>query len=170
MAANTLLVVLSVLLLTTVGVLVWGGGRIIYSIARYYLRERISKREFQHPVYGLLTREQGCWSGSARIGNRMVPFGLDGDAAEPDPILIERLDSIIRQFSELERQAVAFLQAKVAELAKVELELYRIEISEGSQQDDVVLEFVIAGDDSRSWQVWRVEFEAGKPSSFGFDD
>ena len=55
-------------------------------------------------------------------------------------------------------------------MAKVKLELYQIEISNGTQRDDFVLGFVVSGDDSMSWQVWRVEFEAGKPSSFGFDD
>lgn len=170
MAGNTLLVVLSLLLITAVGVLVWGGGRIIYSIVRYYLGKRTPKIELQHPVYGLLIGEQGCWSGSACSGKQVIPFSLDGDAAGPNPVLVERLDSVIRRLGEVEGQAVDFLRSEVADLAKAALELYRIEISEGTQRDDFVLEFVVSGDDSRSWQVWRVEFEAGKPSSFGFDD
>jgi hypothetical protein len=170
MAESALLVVLALLLITAVGVLLWGGGRIVYSIVRYYLRERTPKLEFQHPVYGLLIGEEGIWSGSARIGNQVVPFALDGDAAVPKPSLIAQLDSIISRLSELEGQAVDFLRSKVADLAKVELELYQIVVSQGTRQNNFVLEFVVAGDDSRGWQVWRVEFEAGKPTSFGFDD
>jgi len=170
MAGDTLIVVLALLLMTAVGVLVWGGGRIVYSIVRYHLRERTPKIEFRHPVYGLLIGDQGCWSGSARIGNRVVPFVLEDDAAAPNSGLIERLDSIICRMSELEGQGGDFLRSKEADLAKVKLELYQIEISNGTPPDEFVLEFVVAGDDSREWQVWRVEFEAGQPRSFGFDD
>jgi hypothetical protein len=70
----------------------------------------------------------------------------------------------------VEGHAIDFLRSEVADLAKTALELYRIEISNGTQRDEFVLEFIVSGDDSRSWQVWRVEFEAGKPRSFGFDD
>ena len=170
MAGSALLVVLASLLLTAVGLLAWGVGRMMVSVVRFYWSERTSKIAFQHPVYGILIGERGYWSGSARSGKRMVPFGLDGDGAVPNPGLIERLDSIIRRLGEVEGQAVDFLRSEVADLAKAALELYRIEISNDTQRDDFVLEFVVSGDDSRSWQVWRVEFESGKPRSFGVDD
>ncbi len=166
-AGNTLIVVLAAALAVTVGVLLFGVGRIVYGMAHYYLRERQSIREVRHPTYGLLTSDGGLWSGMARSDGREVRFTVGGTHSAPDDALLRRVGIIISSFAEVERRATHYLRAQEAEVSKAAFEVYGLDVTEENHPDDFTLEFVADGDDSR---VWRVEFEAGQPKRTGFDD
>ena len=145
----------------------FGVGRIAYGIAHYYLRERQPTREARHPTYGLLTGEDGLWTGIAHPNGREVRFTVGGTDTAPDDELLRQVDGIIGRFAEVERQAVEHLREHEAEVGKATLEVYGLDVAESSHPDDFTLEFVADADDSR---VWRVEFEAGQPKRTGFDD
>lgn len=166
MAGDTLIVLLAAALVLAVGILLFGVGRIVYGIAHYYLRERQTTRDVQHPVYGLLTGEGGIWSGTARTNGREVRFTIVGSDSAPDDHLLRRVGGIIGRFQDVERQAAEHLRAQEAEIGKTALEVYGLEVTEGTRPDDFTLEFVADGDS----RVWRVEFEAGQPKQTGFDD
>ena len=167
MAANALIIVLAAALVFAVGILLFGVGRIVYGIAHYYLREGQPIREVQHPTFGLLRGEGGIWSGTTRANGREVHFAVAGSNSAPDEQLLRRLGGIIDRFPDVERQAAEHLCRQEAEIAKAALEVYGLDITEGTRPDDFTLEFLADGDDSR---VWRVEFEAGQPKRTGFDD
>ncbi|HAV63804.1 MAG TPA: hypothetical protein DCY13_15745 [Verrucomicrobiales bacterium] len=139
----------------------------IFGIAHYYLRERRPTREMYHPTYGLLKGECGIWSGTARINGREVHFTVAGSDSAPDEQSLGRVGGIIGRFSDVERQAAEHLRKREVEIGKAALEIYGMDVTEGTRPDDFTLEFLVHGDDSR---VWRVEFQAGQPKRTGFDD
>ncbi len=167
MAGNTLIIVLAAALVLAVGILLIGVGRIVYGIAHYYLRERKPTHEVQHPTYGLLTGEGGIWSGTARADGREIHFTVVGSDSRPDDHLLRRVGGILGRFPEVERQAAEHLREHEAEIGKAALEVYGLDVTEGTRPDDFTLGFLADGDDSR---VWRVEFQAGQPKQTGFDD
>lgn len=166
-AGNTLIIVLGAALVVAVGILLFGIARIAYGIAHYYLRERHSIREVRHPMYGLLTGEDGLWTGIARTNGREVRFTVGGTDTTPDDELLRQVDGIIDRFADVERRAVEHLREHEEEVGKATLEVYGVDVVDNSHVDDFTLEFVADADDSR---VWRVEFEEGQPKRTGFDD
>jgi hypothetical protein len=166
-AGNTFIIVLAAALVLAVGILLFGVGRIVYGIAHYYLRERQPIREVQHLTFGLLTGEGGIWSGTARTNGREVHFTVAGSDSAPDEQLLRRLGDIVGRFPDVERQAAEHLRKQQAEIRNAALEVYGVDVTEGTRPDDFTLEFLADGDDSR---VWRVEFQAGQPKQTGFDD
>jgi hypothetical protein len=166
-AGNTLIIILAAALVLAVGVLLFGVGRIVYGIAHYYLRERQPTHKVQHPAYGLLTGEGEIWSGTAQTNGREVHFTVAGTDSAPDDQLLQRVGGIIGRFSEVERQAAEHLRKQEAEIGKAALEVYGLDVTEGTRPDDFTVEFLADGDESH---VWRVEFQAGQPKQTGFDD
>lgn len=167
MAGNALIIVLAAALVLAVGILLFGVGRIVYGIAHYYLRERQPIGEVRHPTFGLLTGEGGIWSGTTPTNGREVHFTVAGSDSAPNEQSLRRLSAIFGRFPDVERQAAEHLRKQEAEIGKAALEVYGLDVTEGTRPDDFTLEFLADGDDSR---VWRVEFQAGQPKQTGFDD
>lgn len=170
MHANAIIIVLSIVLLTAVGVLLFGIGKFIYGIAHYYLRERKPIHKIQHPHLGLLTSDESddtLWTGQARIDGRDIPFLLGGSATAPDERLVAMLRSITARLGDLERQAIEFLRSRESETRDATLDLYVLDVSDERHPEDFTFQFVDSADDSR---VWRVEFAGGEPTHTGFDD
>ena len=170
MTAKVLLIVLSLLLLAAVGVLVFQVGRLVYGIARYYLRERKPIRKIQHPQLGLLTSDETdetLWTGQTGTEGCKIPFLLGGSADGPDQRLVSQLQSILGRFTDLESQAIEFLHSRESEIRGAQLNLYLLELSNKQRPKDFTFEFVDSANDSR---IRRVEFVDGKPWRAEFDD
>ena len=151
--------------MAAVGVLVFGLAKFVYGILHYYFRERQPIREFRHPAYGLLTGEGDLWSGTAQAEGRQVRFTVSGTEAAPKDSEMQRLAAVIGKFSEIHVEAINFLRAKEPDLANAVFEVYELEID--ACPDCFTISFVADKDDSR---IWGVVYEAGKPTSTGFDD
>ena len=167
MAGHALIIVLAAALVLAVGVLLFGVGRMAFGIGRYYLRERHASREVEHPTFRLLTGEGGIWSGTTRIDGREIHFAVPGSDSAPDEQLLRRVVEIVGRFADVERRGAGQLRKQEAETRNAPLEVYGLEVTDGTGPDDFTLEFLADGDDS--W-VWRVAFQGGEPRLTGFDD
>ena len=166
-----IIIVLSAVLLAAVVVLVFGVGRIVYGIARYYLRERKPIRKIRHPQLGLLTTDEtddSLWTGQVQHEGRDICFLLGGSTAAPDERLAAKLQGIIARFGDLEPRAIEFLRSREPEIRKAKLDFYTLDVSDGRRPEDFTFEFLDAADDYSG--VWRVEFVGGEPKHTGFDD
>jgi hypothetical protein len=166
-AGISLLIVISIALLVAVAVLVFGVGRIVFGIARYYFHERKPERQFQHPEFGVFTSNSDLWSCELHRDGRELRLLVGGTESAPSERLLVQAQSILGRFAKVEQQAAEFLRIKEEELRTATLDFYCLEITDKQRPDDFTFEFVDPRDDSRAW---RVEFVAGEPRHTGFDD
>ncbi len=167
MHEKAFIVGLSVLLLLTVGVLVYGLAPLVYELLRQCLRKRRPPRTIQHPRWGTLISEYDIWSGMVRQGGRDIPFLIGGPGDAPDPRLLEQLEKLLGRFEELERRALAFLREREPDLGDVRFKFYGLNLTDEHRPEDFTFEFLAHGDDSF---VWRVDFVSGEPKYTGMDD
>jgi hypothetical protein len=141
----------------------------IHGIAHYYLRERKPIRKILHPQLGWLTSaetDSELWSGEAVVAGRKVPFLICGSVTAPDEQRVGQLQSILKRFEQLERQAAEFLRGKEPELRDARFDLNLLDVTAGKPAGEFICEFVESADDAL---VWRVEFVDGEPKRIGCD-
>jgi hypothetical protein len=167
MVTYVLLILLALLLLLAVGYVLYILGQIVVAILSESFGKKKPGREFQHLALGTIVHEDGLWNGSAHRKGRDIPFLVAGTDTEPDPRLLDRLQSILGRFTDVEQRALSFLRSQESETRNMALDFYMLDVADKNYPDDFTLEFVGEADGDR---VWRVEFEAGQPKSTGFDD
>jgi len=167
MLTYVLLILLALLLLLAVGYVLYVVVGTVVGILRESFGKKTPRREFRHPALGTIVHEDGLWNGSAHRSGRDIPFLVAGGDAQPDARLLDRLQTILSRFSEVEQQALAFLRDQEPEARNMPLDFYMLDVADERSPDDFTLEFVNDADGDR---VWRVEFQAGQPKNAGFDD
>ncbi len=140
----------------------------LFAILQYQFQKKKPAREVIHPVYGLLTGEGTTWSGKVDAEGQKFFFSLDGTELEPGHACLARLVCILQDLDKLEKTALDYLRANEAELARAPLRIYSVPLTGADASDLFRLEFTVAPGNAEL--VWRVEFDAGRPVSRGFDD
>lgn len=129
------------------------------------LFEKKPPAEFQHAELGSLVCDEGLWSGSAQRDGRHIPFVVAGTEAAPDPVLLDRLLSILTRFREFETCARHFLCPPGVPVKPEDFTFQSVDLL--TRPDCCTFEFALEGD---AGAIWRVEFENEQPKYTGRDD
>ena len=167
MQDQTVIIVMLVLLLLMLGLVVWSVARVAYAILCDRRRQQRQQGRFQHPTLGVFTSDDGLWTCESQQPGGDLRLVVAGDAAAPGEALLARAQVLLSRFPELERQALAFLRQREAELRGAKLDFYQLLLDDEQHPDHFTLEFLDPRDDSR---VWRVGFVKNEPTDTGFDD
>jgi hypothetical protein len=125
--------------------------------------------EIQHPHLGLVSGEDGLWTGRVQQDGRDIPFVVAGTEAGPDPHLLERLLDLLTNFRDVEACALQFLcpQDPAVPAKPGDFTFQSFDLLWPQKPECFTLEFALDGDDG---SIWRVEFHNGHPYYTGRDD
>jgi hypothetical protein len=126
-----------------------------------------SEPEFRDSELGVLTFDQGLWTGKTQRDERVLNFTISGTKTGPNSSLLASARALSARFVEIESMAVEFLRSREPELRQARLSFYSFEFLWEDKPDDFTFEFLADGNDS---QIWRVDFVGGRPTQTGFDD
>jgi hypothetical protein len=122
---------------------------------------------FRHVALGVLSGEEGLWSGGARQRGREIAFVVAGTESEPDARLLDALPGVLTRLPDLEPVALAFLCVPEAPVEASQFTLESVNLLWPQRPDRFTLEFTLEGDPGA---IWRVEFTDGRPLYSGRDD
>jgi len=123
--------------------------------------------EFQHASLGLLSGEEGLWSGRVQQDGRDIPFVVGGSEAAPDPHLLDVLQGLLVKLPDLEASALQFLCPPEAPVEPGDFAFQSVDLLSPKRPECVTLEFALEGDPGA---IWRVEFADGQPKFSGRDN
>lgn len=124
--------------------------------------------ELHHPILGVMTCDDGLWSGTIHRDGRDIPFTIGGTCACPDSRLVDALLRLLDHFPEAERAALQLLCPADAEPVKPsDFTFECVDFLFPEKPNAFTFEFTMQGDPDA---IWRVEFEDGKPKYTGRDD
>jgi len=164
---KTVIIGLSVAVLLAIALFIGTVGRVVYSIAHLYLRERKPKRQFRHSEFGVFTSDGDLWRCEFKGDGRELRFVIGGTEDRPSQRLLVKAQSILGRFAAVEQRANEFLRSRVTEVRDATLDFYLLTITDETCPDDFTFEFI---DPSAESRTWRVEFVGGEPRHTGFDD
>lgn len=123
--------------------------------------------EFRHASLGLLSGEEGLWSGRVQQHGRDIPFTVAGTEAAPNPHLLEILLGLLTKLPDLEGIAREFLRPPQVPVKPNGFTFQAIELLWPEKPQCFTLVFALEGDPGA---VWRAEFANGQPKYSGRDD
>lgn len=123
--------------------------------------------EFRHASLGVLSGEEGLWSGRVREHGRDIPFVVGGSEAAPDPHLPDVLLGLLTTLPDLEASILEFLCPPQAPVKPSDFTFQSVDLLWPQRPECFTLEFALEGD---LGAIWRVEFVDGEPKYSGRDD
>lgn len=123
--------------------------------------------EFRHASLGLLSGEEGLWSGRVRQHGRDIPFTVGGTEAAPDPHLLDILLGLLMRLPDLKGSALQFLCPPEVPVEPSDFTLQSVDLLWPKKPECFTLVFTLEGDPGA---IWRVEFVDGHPKYSGRDN
>jgi hypothetical protein len=131
-------------------------------------KAKLPKPEFNHPILGKMTFEEGIWTSHITHQGRPLTCTVSGDANRPSPDLLAAIAKVLADLDAHAQAAVEFLlPTSTAVVSRTQFTLEAIDCLWENRPTDFTLEFAL---DSDPDGIWRVEFQDGRPLTSNRDD